>query len=104
MAVEEPGQDPSSPQDARLDSLEKRLARAEVEETKRIGTAPAADANEQLGNRVLSTLIGGVFGGAIVGYTLDRVLGTGHKLLILMAVLGTVGGFWIIIKMANEKR
>ncbi|WP_347718518.1 AtpZ/AtpI family protein [Sphingomonas sp.] len=102
MAVEEPGQDPSSPQDARLDSLEERLARAQHEEAKRTGRAPAADANEQLGNRVLSTLIGGLVGGTLIGWLLDRVFGTGHVLLIVFMVLGTIGGFWSIIKISSR--
>jgi ATP synthase protein I len=103
MAVEEPGQDPSSSQDARLDSLEERLARAQHEEAKRTGRAPAADANEQLGNRVLSTLIGGLVGGTLIGWLLDRLFHTGHVLLIVFMVLGTVGGFWSIIKLSSRR-
>ena len=103
MAVDEPGQDPSSPQDARLDSLEERLQRAKVEEAKRTGRAPVADANEQLGQRVLSTLIGGLVGGALIGWVLDRLFHTGHVLLIVFLVLGTVGGFWSIIKLSSRR-
>jgi ATP synthase protein I len=103
MAVEEPGQEPSSPQDARLDSLEERLKRAQMEEAKRTGKAPAADANEQLGQRVLSTLIGGLAGGALIGWVLDRLFHTGHVLLIVGLVLGTVGGFWSIIKLSSRR-
>ena len=103
MAADEPGQDLSSPQDARLDSLEERLARAQHEEAKRTGRAPAADANEQLGNRVLSTLIGGLVGGSLIGWVLDRVFGTGHVLLIVFLVLGIVGSFWSIIKMSSRQ-
>ncbi|MEO7786321.1 MAG: AtpZ/AtpI family protein [Sphingomicrobium sp.] len=103
MVVSEPGQDPSSPQDARLDSLEERLARAQHEEAKRTGKGPAPDANEQLGNRVLSTLIGGLVGGALIGWTLDKLFDTGHVLLIVFLVLGTVGGFWSIIKISSRK-
>ena len=102
MAANEPGKDPASPQDARLDSLEERLARAQHEEAKRTGRAPAADANEQLGNRVLSTLIGGLVGGALIGWVLDKLFGTGHVLLIVFLVLGTVGGFWSIIKLSSR--
>lgn len=103
MAVEEPGQDPASPQDARLDSLEERLARAQSQEAVRTGRAPAADANEQLGNRVLSTLIGGLVGGTLIGWLLDRLFHTGHVLLIVFMVLGTVGGFWSIIKLSSRR-
>ncbi len=103
MAADETGQDPSA-QDARLDSLEQRLARAQSEEAARTGkTARPADANEQLGNRVLSTLIGGLVGGALIGWVLDRLFHTGHVLLIVFLVLGTVGGFWSIIKMSSRR-
>ena len=103
MAADEPGQDLSSPQDARLDSLEERLARAQHGEAKRTGRAPVSDANEQLGNRVLSTLIGGLVGGSLIGWVLDRVFGTGHVLLIVFLVLGIVGSFWSIIKMSSRQ-
>ena len=100
MEENEPGQVPKLPADARLDSLEQRLERAETSEAARIGRAPVADANEQLGNRVLSLLIGGLVGGTLIGWLLDSWLGTAPVLLITLMVLGTVGGFWSIIKMS----
>jgi len=103
MVEDEPGQVPKLPEDARLDSLEQRLERAETAEAKRIGRAPAADANEQLGNRVLSLLIGGLAGGALIGWLLDSWFDTGHLLLVVMMVLGTVAGFWSIIKMSTRR-
>ena len=103
MVEDEPGQVPKLPEDARLDSLEQRLDRAETAEAKRTGRAPAADANEQLGNRVLSTLIGGIAGGALIGWLLDGWFDTGHVLLVVMMVLGTVAGFWSIIKMSTRR-
>lgn len=103
MVKDEPGQVPKLPEDARLDSLEQRLERAETAEAKRTGRAPAADANEQLGNRVLSTLIGGLVGGTLIGWLLDRWLGTAPVLLLTLMVLGTVGGFWSIIKMSTRR-
>ena len=103
MAEDEPGQDPKLPADARLDRLEERLERAQREEAIRTGQAPAADANEQLGNRVLSYLIGGLLGGALIGWLLDGLFDTGHLLLVVGLVLGTVGGFWSIIKLSMAK-
>ncbi len=103
MVEDEPGQVPKLPEDARLDSLEQRLERAETAEAKRIGRAPAADASEQLGNRVLSLLIGGLVGGTLIGWLLDRWLGTAPVLLITLMVLGTVGGFWSIIKLSTRR-
>lgn len=103
MAADETGQDPKSPQDARLDSLEERLERAKAEEAVRTGKAPKADANEQMGQKVLSYLIGGLLGGGLVGYALDRIFDTGNLLLVVGLVLGTVGGFWSIIKLASRR-
>jgi len=103
MMEDEDGEAPKSPQDARLDSLEKRLGRAQARETERSGQAPGTDANEQLGQRVLSYLLGGLLGGALIGWLLDGWFGTGHLLLVVLMVLGTVGGFWSIIKMANRR-
>ena len=103
MSDDKTGQDVESPQDARLDSLQERLGRAQAKEAERTGKAPAADANEQLGQRVLSTLLGGLFGGAVIGWLLDGLLGTGHLLLVVMMVLGTIGGFWSIIKMSSRR-
>ena len=45
MMEDEPGQEPKSPQDARLDSLEERLGRAQAKEAERTGQAPKADAS-----------------------------------------------------------
>ena len=102
MVEDEPGQVRKLPEDARLESLEQRLEKAQTTEAQRIGRAPVADANEQLGNRVLSTLIGGLVGGALIGWTLDKLFHTGHVLLIVFLVLGTVGGFWSIIKLSSR--
>ena len=97
-------QGPQSPQDARLDSLEQRLERVQAREAERTGqVSKPVDASEQLGQRVLSTLLGGLLGGALIGWLLDKWLGTGHLLLVVMMVLGTVGGFWSIFKLVNRR-
>ena len=103
MADESPEQDDKLPADARLDRLEERLAEAQKREAVRTGNGPAPDANEQLGNRVLATLIGGLLGGTLIGWGLDRLLGTWPMLFITLMVLGTASGFWSIIKMSNAQ-
>ena len=103
MTEDKTGQDVEPPQDARIGSLEERLKRAQVREAQRTAGTPSTDANEQLGQRVLSTLLGGLFGGAVIGWLLDGWLGTGHVLLVVMMVLGTIGGFWSIIKMSSRR-
>jgi ATP synthase protein I len=104
MAEDEPGQDPKLPEDARLTSLDKRLKQAQADEAVRTGRAgESADKNQQLGNRVLSYLIGGFAGGALIGWVLDRLFDTSPLLLITLMLLGAVGGFWNIIKLANQR-
>jgi ATP synthase protein I len=101
MTENEPGQDP---QDSRLTSLEERLRRAEREEAVR--TRPAGkpvDANYQLGNRVLSYLIGGLAGGALIGWVIDRLLGTSPGFMIALLLLGGAAGFWNIIKISSRR-
>jgi ATP synthase protein I len=104
MTENDPGQDPKLPEDARLASLDERLRQAQHDEAVRTGQLrKSADRNEQLGNRVLSYLIGGLAGGALIGWVLDRVFGTSPLLLISLLVLGTVGGFWNIIKISTKR-
>jgi ATP synthase protein I len=104
MTEDDPGQDPKLPEDARLASLDERLRQAQQDEAVRTGRArPPADRNEQLGNRVLSYLIGGLAGGALIGWVLDRVFGTSPLLLISLLILGTIGGFWNIIKISTKR-
>jgi ATP synthase protein I len=104
MAENEPGQDPQLSEDARLDALGQRIRQAQAEEAERTGQArPRADANQQLGNRVLSYLIGGLAGGALIGWVLDKLFGTSPLLLISLLLLGTAGGFWNIIKISTQR-
>ena len=102
MVEDGPGQDDRLPADARLDRLDERLAEAQRKEALRTGKGPAPDASEQLGNRVLATLIGGLLGGTLIGWLLDRLFGTWPMLFITLMVLGTASGFWSIIKMSNS--
>ena len=104
MAVDEPGQDPKLQEDARLTSLDARLRQAQADEAVRTGQArKGADRNEQLGNRVLSYLIGGFAGGALIGWVLDKLFGTSPLLLISLMLLGAAGGFWNIIKISTQR-
>jgi ATP synthase protein I len=104
MAENGPGQYPELPEDARLASLDERLTRAQADEAMRTGQdRKPADQNEQLGNRVLSYLIGGMLGGAAIGWALDQLFDTTPWLLLIMLFLGTVAGFWNIIKLSNQR-
>jgi ATP synthase protein I len=104
MAESESGQDPKLQEDARLGSFDERLRKAQADEAVRTGQhAKSADKNEQLGNRVLSYLIAGLFGGAAIGWALDQLFNTSPWLLLIMLFLGTAAGFWNIIKLSNQR-
>jgi ATP synthase protein I len=40
----------------------------------------------------------------LIGWVLDRIFSTGNLLLVVMMVLGVVGGFWSIFKIANTPK
>jgi ATP synthase protein I len=103
MEEDETGQVQKLPEDARLETLEERLQRVQANEAIRTKKVQTTDVNERLGGQVLSYLIGGLLGGALIGWVLDKMLGTGHLLLIVMLVLGTLGGMWSIVKLANRR-
>lgn len=104
MAADAPGQDPAG-EDARIASLEERIAQAEHAEKVRQGTqVQQADDGSRLGNRVLAELIGGLAGGAVVGGTLDYFLRTSPWLLLALLGLGIVAAFRNIIRLTTTKR
>lgn len=103
MAENEPGLDPIL-EDARLNSLDERLRRARGEEAVRSGEGrDKGDDDYRLGNRVLAELIGGMAGGALIGWVLDRFLGTSPWLLLVLLFLGTVVAFRNIIRISNRR-
>jgi len=103
MAENEPGLDPI-PEDARLNSLDERLRRARTEEAVRSGEGrDKGDDDYRLGNRVLAELIGGMAGGALIGWVLDRFLGTSPWLLLVLLFLGTAVAFRNIIRISNQR-
>lgn len=104
MAETEPGRDPIA-EDERIRSLEERLKRAEAIEQVRTGTGQtgSADENYRLGNRVLAELVGGLAGGALVGWVLDRFIGTSPWLLLVFLFLGIIVAFRNIIRISTKR-
>ena len=100
MAENEPWQDPRLPEDARLTSLDRRLKQAQADEAART-SIPRPDASYRLGMRVLGELIGAPVGGAVVGWVLDRLLGTFPWLLLAMLFLGFGVGFRNVIRLSK---
>ena len=87
MAEDDFDEVPKLPPDARLESLDKRLERLQQAEA----TKPAqvhGDPNYRIGQLVLSHMVGAPLGSGIVGWMLDRWLGTKPWLMLVMLFLG----------------
>jgi ATP synthase protein I len=101
MAEDETGEVPKLPPDARLESLDERLDRLQQTEAKRTAKRQP-DASYQAGQLVLSNLIGAPAGGFIIGFVLDKWLGTQPWLLLIMLFLGFVGGFVNVMRISKS--
>ena len=103
MAEIEPEGDPIR-EDARLETLDERLKRARTEEAVRAGEGrDKGEADYRLGNRVLAELIGGMAGGALIGWVLDRLFDTSPLLLLVLLFLGTAAAFRNIIRISTKR-
>src|SRR3546814_6944054 len=100
------GSDPElGSEDSRLVSLEERLDRAEAAEAKRtaVTAGPETDANYKHGNRVLAELLGGIGGGALVGWTSDHFAGTAPWGLVAVLFLGIAVAVKTILRIARSE-
>ncbi len=98
-----PGQDNDGTSDARLDSLDLQLKAARKAEAVRAGKDQVSAKGMRQGNRVLTELIAGPAGGALVGWFLDRLLGIAPALLLTCMFLGIAVAFRNIIKISAER-
>jgi ATP synthase protein I len=108
VAANGPGQDPigtSSPLgDVRLSQLDARLKAATATEQARTGTAPRKpERGYRQGTRVLTELIAGPAGGALIGWVVDRLFGTSPWALLVMLTLGVVVAFRNIYRISSER-
>jgi ATP synthase protein I len=89
-------------EDRRLSSIDKRLERLEASEAARTGRdRPGADPNARMANRVLADLIGGIAGGALMGWLADRLFGTWPWGFMILMFLGIIVAFRNIFRIAN---
>lgn len=103
MSDETPERDPIG-EDARIDALEERLKAArEREEQRNRPQVQGADPGYKLGNRVLAELLGGMLGGAAIGWVIDHFAGTSPWGLLVMLFLGTVVAFRNIIRISSRR-
>jgi ATP synthase protein I len=103
MTEDELGQDPKSPQDARLASLDERLARAQAGEAARTGRRDGGTTSyyRSPAYRVLSVLVGYPLGCALIGYAIDRVAGT-RGVWVAMVFVGFGVAMWEVWKISQQ--
>ena len=98
MSDDKPAREPIG-EDARIDALEKRLKAArEREEQRNKPQVQGSDANYKAGSRVLADLVGGIGGGALIGWVIDRFFDTSPWGLLVMLFAGIVVAFRNIIR------
>jgi ATP synthase protein I len=104
MAENEPIEDPKSPQDARLASLDERLRQAQAEEAARTGANRGGTVAyyKSPAYRVLSVLIGYPLGTALIGYAIDRFAGTRGAWVVAVFV-GFIVAIWEIWKLSKQE-
>lgn len=102
---QDPIGDPGLSRDARLDRLDTRLKAATDAETARSrATAPRTpEKGYRQGSKVLTELVAGPAGGALVGWLLDRWLGTSPWLLLVLLALGVIVAFRNIISISRQR-
>jgi len=89
--------------DRQHDNLDQRIAEARAAEQARVGGgAPVAKGYGQ-GSRVLAELIGVPAGAALIGWVLDRWLGTSPWILLVLLALGVIAAFRNIIRISKER-
>jgi ATP synthase protein I len=103
MTSEDSAQDGNGTKDPRLDSLDMQLKKVRKAEAERTGQdVPPAKGMRQ-GNRVLTELIAGPAGGALIGWLFDRWLGTTPWLLLVCMFLGIAVAFRNIYRISQER-
>ena len=104
MTEKDPGQDQDSMKDHDLSSLDERLKAARhAEQVRTASTHKKAETGYSQGNRVLSQLIAGPAGGALMGWCFDHWFGTTPWLLLAMLFLGIGVAFRNIIRISQER-
>lgn len=103
MVEDETGQEPKSPPDARLTSLEERIKRAERVEVER-RPADSAQGIRSTGWLVAQNLIGMPLGGALIGLLLDKLFGTMPWIMLALMFIGFAGAVWDLMKRQGSNR
>ena len=104
MEDQQSARDPEG-KDARAAALDERLKAAKERESirKQPRGNVESDASYRMGNRVLAELLGGIGGGAFVGWVIDQFAHTAPGGLLVMMAFGVVVAFRNIIRISNRR-
>jgi ATP synthase protein I len=86
-----------------IDDLDARIAKARAAEDARAGVGQPQRKGYGQGSRVLAELIGAPIGGALIGWLLDKWLGTSPWLLLILLVLAIVAAGRNIYRISQER-
>lgn len=103
MAEDETDRTTPVAEDARLQSLGKRLQAAQRAETVREAKrnrGPAKGFSQ--GHRILAEMIGAPLGGGVIGWLLDRWFGTSPIFLLVLVFLGFAVAFRSVYRISKE--
>ena len=101
MAEDETDEVPKLPPDARLKSLDARLDRLQQEEARK-QVKRQGDPNARIGQLLLGHLVGAPAGGFLIGFVLDRWLGTKPWAMLVMLFLGFGVGFMNVLRISKS--
>jgi ATP synthase protein I len=102
MAEDESEREPTSPQDARLTSLDERLKRAERVEDERRPGADSRLLRRSAGSQLAQNLVGMPFGGFVVGFLFDQWFGTVPWIALALMFIGFAGGVLQLMKAGKQ--
>jgi len=103
MVEDENDEVPTSPQDARLGSLNERLKQAEkVEAARTPDQIDASTVVRNVGQRVAQSLIGMPLGGAIIGWLLDRLFDTAPWIMLGLMFIGFAGAVLDVMRYSKQ--
>jgi ATP synthase protein I len=101
MAEDEIEEASKLPPDARLESLDERLDQAQRREAAKASRVQG-DPSYRAGQLVLSQLVGGPLGGGVLGWLLDRWLGTKPWLMLILLFLGFAAGIFNVFRISSR--
>ena len=100
MTEDETDEAAKLPPDARIESLDERLDRAQRREAEE-ANKNRVDPNMRVTQLVIGYLIGGPLGGGLLGWGLDSLFGTKPWLTLVMLFLGFGVGVRSILRIAK---